>query len=360
MALVPPGADDGSVNTSRHPSLALCGIGPAVALVVAPVVALVVALLPAVTGPSAAAAPAEAAAVPAPAVKISQNASESFFAGGGVACHFNGVLVENHWYRRFDLDGHYRVSKGFAVSQVVVAVEKAFSLDGALPGHVAVSAIDHGDPLVLASLEPLASIPVDYESVPDGSLLKVPVAAVVPGGKDLVVEAVVRAGTDSELFRVGANSAAEVADDYLRADVCSYTQPTPFASIGWPSQNHVLYAVGKAIDCLDAEAAVTAAGTALGVATSRLATAKQVKARAVAGLRKARTTLRKTVAHHGTGSPQVVAARARLAKAKKKNAAAANALKAATAALAAAAAAVSASERSAAGECAQPPLPTVQ
>jgi hypothetical protein len=347
MARVPPGADDGSMNTSRGPSPALLGIGTAVALVAA------------LIGPSALAGPAEAAAAPAPPVKISQNALEAAHPGAGVACHFNSNLAENHWYRRFDLNGHYGVSKGFAVSQLVVAVEKAFSVDGTLPGQVAVSAIDHGDPLLLANLEPLASVPVDYESVADGTLLKVPVTAVVPAGKDLVVEAVVQAGTDSELFRVGANSAPEVADDYLRADVCDYTQPTPFASIGWPSQNHVLYAVGKATDCVDAETAATAAGAALGPATTQLAMAKQAKAGAVAGLRKARRALKKAVAHHAVGSPQVVAARARVAKAKKKQAAKAKALKAATAALTAASAAVTASERSAASECAQPPLPGV-
>ena len=336
------------MSTHRRPSLALLGTGTAVALVAA------------LTGPSAAAGPAEAAAAPAPPVKVSQNASEAFFSGGGVACHFNGNLAENHWYRRFDLHGHYGVSKGFAVTQLVVAVEKAFSLDGTLPGHVAVSAIDHGDPLLLADLEPLASVPVDYESAADGTLLKLPVTAVVPAGKDLVVEAVVQAGTDSELFRVGANSAPEVADDYLRADVCGYTQPTPFASIGWPLQNHVLHAVGKATDCLDAETAVAAAGTALGQATTRLAMAMKAKAQAVARLRKARGALKKAVALHGVGSPQVVAARAKVTRAKNKKVAKEKALRAAAAELAVATAAVSASERSAAGECAQPPLPPVQ
>ncbi len=303
---------------------------------------------------------ADRATAPAPPVKISQNSSEAFFAGGGVACHFNGVLAENHWYRRFDLSGHYGVSKGFAVSRLVVAVEKAFSLDGTLPGHVAVSAIDDGDPLLLANLEPLASVPVDYESVADGALFTVPVTAVVPAGKDLVVEAVVQAGTDSELFRVGANTAPELADDYFRADVCGWTQPTPFTAVGWPMQSHILYAVGKAVDCLDAEASVTAAAAALAHATADLAKAQEAKTKAVGRLRKARSALKNAVAQHGPSSAQAVEARKKVAKAKKAKAAKVKALRAATSAAAAATAEVPASERSAALECAQPPLPSVQ
>jgi hypothetical protein len=317
--------------------------GRAISLVVMPFLAVSLADVPV----------ADAAAAPPPSgpIKVIQNYSEAIVPGVGAACNFGGATTENHWYRRFDLSADHGVAKEFLVSEVVVGVGYATSTDGILPGRVDVWVIDKTDPLLVANLEPLASVPVNWDTAPDLSLKTVPVTAVVPAGKDLVIEAMAEPGSAGELFSVGANSAPELADDYRSSSFCGPFVPTPV------SGSYVLYARGKARDCLDAEAAVLPAEPPVASATAAVAKATGAKKKASKKLRRAKKSYAAAVADHGKTSPQAEAAKARLKKAKKRKAAKALALKQATAALVAATATLEARIASARAECAQPALP---
>ena len=322
--------------------------GRAVALVVVPFLAASLVDVPV--------ADAASAAPPSGPIKVIQNYSEAIVPGVGRACT-SISSYENHWYRRFDLSAGHGVAKEFLVSEVVVGVDHATSADGILPGRVDVWAIDKTDPLLVANLEPLASVPVNWDRASDLSLLTVPVTAVVPVGKDLVIEAMADAGTDGEFFSVGANSEPELADDYLLAPQCGAFVPTRVSALGSPSSNHVLYARGKAMDCLDAEAAVGPAEPPVASATAAVAKATGAKKKASKKLRRAKKTYAAAVADHGKTSAQAKAAKARLKKAKKRKAAKALALKQAATALAVATATLDARIAAARAECAQPTLP---
>ena len=300
-------------------------------------------------------AAAAAAAPPSGPIKVIQNYSEAIVAGEGLACSSGGTSQENHWYRRFDLSAAHGVAKAFLVSEVVVAVDHATSADGILPGRVDVWAIDKTDPLLVANLEPLASVPVNWDSAADLSLKTVPVTAVVPAGKDLVIEAMAEAGSADENFSVGANSTPELATDYISAPFCGVFAPKP---VPW-SSNYVLYARGKAMDCLDAEAAVAPAEPPVASATAAVAKATGAKKKANKLLRRAKKAYAAAVADHGKTSAQAQAAKARLKKAKKRKAAKAKAVKLAAAALVVATAHLDAVTATARAECAQPTLPPV-
>ena len=304
-------------------------------------------------------ADAAAAAPPSGPIKVIQNYSEAIVSGVGRACSFGGSSQENHWYRRFDLSASHGVAKEFLVSEVVVGVDHATSADGILPGRVDVWAIDKADPLMVANLEPLASVPVNWDSASDLSLKALPVTAVVPTGKDLVIEVMAEAGTAGESFSVGANSAPELADDYFYspAAICGAFAPTPLSALGFTSSNHVLYARGKAMDCLDAEAAVGPAEPPVTSATAAVAKAKGAKKKASKKLRGAKKGYAGAVADHGKTSAQAEAAKARLKKAKKRKAAKALALKHAKAALAVATATLTPASRRRARSARSPPCP---
>ncbi len=313
------------------------------------------------------------AATPTPPIKVVQNYSETPVAAGGVSCNSGGTPNENHWYRRFDLAGQHAAAQGFTVSQVVVGVEIASSADSTIPGNVAVWAIDHTDPLILANLEPLATAPVNYDTVADLALLTVPLTAVVPAGKDLVLEAAVQPGTSGELFFVGANAQAELAQDYIRAPGCGVTEITSWAGVGFPNNNHIIFARGKATDCLTAETAVTAAEAALAKAQAAIAPAQAKAAKAKSKANKAKKALKKAkkayasaVKTFGANSAQADAAKKVKAKKAKKAKKTKKALKAANAALAAAQSALTTAQATLTAkqaivvvECAQPALPAL-
>ncbi|GAB3253754.1 hypothetical protein [Nocardioides dilutus] len=298
-----------------------------------------VALGPALAlGLTSAAGAAASAMAPAPPIKVTQTVSDTAPFGNSVTCNGGGIPTENHFYRRFDLAGAHGASQGFVVSQVTLAVEA--SEGGTKPGSVKISAIDAADAFTLANLEPISNTAVNLASVADGTILPVPVNATVPAGKQMVLEVQVDGGTPGFWFP-GSNNLGETAPTYLRADDCGATQPTAVSTLGFPNMHLVLFANGKAVECLNAETAVTSATAAVTQATAVVAKAKKK-------LKKAKKQLRKAIK---SGDDTAIAkAKKKVKKAKKK-------LRAAKKALAAAKAALAAATQSAAVECAQPALP---
>ena len=281
------------------------------------------------------------AATPSAPIKVTQTHSDTVTNGSSVNCNTSGTsMPENHFYRRFDLSGGHAAAQGFTVSEVVFGTEARTSSDGIIPGHVVVSAIDKTDALILANLELIATVPVNLASAAPLTLTTTPIAASVPAGKDMVLEVEVDA-TTNEIWFPGSNGQAETAEAYFRADGCAIPQPVTFASVGFPNANLVLFARGKAVDCVTGEAAVTSAETAAAMAVATAAKADKKLGKAKTRLKKAKIS----------GNPFAIS------RAKKKAKKAKKAAKAAQAALATANAALAKATQTAAVECAQPALP---
>ncbi len=309
-------------------------------------------------------------ASPAPAIKVTQTASDAVTALNSVACGNAANTAENHYYRRFDLSGGYNAAQGFKVSQVSFGVENATSADNTIPGNVLVWAIDPADAFTLANLEPVATVPVNLDSAADGGLLTVPVTATVPAGKDMVLEVEVDAATTGKLFYIGSNTANQSGLSYLRAPACAINEPTPTSGIGFPTMHIVLFANGKAGECITAETAVDTATAALTTATANktkataaVASATTADAAAKKAVSKAKAKLKKAKKSGDASKIKKAKKKVKKAKAAAKKAAAAltaanTALTAATTAVTTATTAVTTATATATTECAQPTLPT--
>jgi hypothetical protein len=311
---------------------------------------------------------APAANAAAPNIKIIQNSAESI-TPGMVACGNTTNTAENHYYRRFDLAGGHNAATGFKVSQVVFGVESATSTDNTIPGNVLVWAIDHADAFTVANLEPVATVPVNLDSVADGTLMTVPIPATVPANKDMVIEVEVDAATTGKKFFLGSNTGAQTAEAYLRAAACAINEPTTMTVVGFGTRHPVLYATGKAQDCITAEAAVDAATAAAAPlaaaktkATQDVTTATAADTAAKSKVAKAKKSLKKAKKSGIASKIKKAKKKVKKAKAAAKAAAAAlaaanTALSTATTALNAANAKVATATATANTECAQPALP---
>lgn len=268
--------------------------------------AATVALVPAFTlGTST-----SAHAAPAPDIKVTQNASEAITSLNSVACGNASNTAENHYYRRFDLAGAHGAADGFSVKQVVFGIETATSGDGTIPGNVSIYSIDHSAAFTLANLTSVATTATNLDSAADGTLKTVDLAGTVPAGKDMVLEVEVDAATTGKLFFIGSNTGNETGASYLRASACAIAQPSTTASIGFPNMHIVLYANGKAVDCTNAETAVTTATNAVTAATA-------AKTKAQAAIAPADAAVASATAADTAAKKAVAKAKAKLKKAKK-------------------------------------------
>ena len=294
-------------------------------------------------------------AAPAPDIKVTQNYSDTVAPLTGVSCNDGITVSDTQYWRRFDLSV-YGAANGFSVSKMTMGVELAESTAGNVPGSFSVYALDHAATLTVANLgTPLATVPVNYDSVADGALLTAAIAATIPAGKDLVIKAAVNDSTTDELFFPGANEDPELAPTYLSSVACGTAEPTPVEDLVGAPLASVLYVGGKTTDCKTAETAVTTATAAAAAAATKVTTATKALKKAAKKVKKAKKALKK--AEQSGDNAKVAKAKKALKKAKKAKKAKKKALASAKAALTAANAAVTAAQAAQNTKCAQPVLP---
>lgn len=278
------------------------------------------------------------AAAPSAPIKIIQNYSETLEFGASTACGGG----DNQWYRRFDLAGNHQVASGFSVDKVVFGTQEVGPLEESITLNVAVKTIDPGAPMLLANLETVSMTTLELTSENAESVLETPLAAVVPPGKDLVVE-ISTPGAQGSMF-IGGNKEPESFPAYLMTSACSVFEPTTTDELGFPDSSLMFYATGKSGDCLIAEAAVTSAEKALATADRKYTKAKKKAKKAQKKMKKAKKT--------GKKSEKYKKALKKYKKAKK-------ALKKSNKARKLARAKLAEAQATAAVECAQPMLPAL-
>ncbi len=300
-----------------------------------------------------------AQAAPAPDIKVTQNSSDAIVDGDGISCNDGLNVSDNQYYRRFDLS-QYGAANGFKTSKLTFGVEVGDATNSQVPGAFSVYALDHsvGASFTKAQLgTALATVPVNYFTATGGTLVSAAIAASVPAGKDMVIEASVAEATTDQVFYPGANESAETGPTYLASAGCGIDDPTPLADLGpFDGLSIVFFANGKTTDCSNAEAAVTKAEAAAAAAATAVTTATSAKAAAHKKVAKAKKKLKKAKKSHNAKA--IKKAKKKLKKAKKADKAASAALAAAQAAKTAADAAVTAAMAQQTAKCAQPALPT--
>ena len=191
---------------------------------------------------AAALAPASAAAAP---TTLSQNTATVITAFNSVSCN-SGFHRENHYIRRFDLDGGHGITGAFEITEVTFGIESATG--GPQPVDVILSTIPNGSPLTFGNMSPLASETVTVNDADSNSLFDVDISATVsdPTATDLVVDVRTPDGTAGEdSFLIGSNSAGQTAPSYIAAAECGISEPTDLAAIGFPNMHIVMSVTGE-------------------------------------------------------------------------------------------------------------------
>jgi subtilisin family serine protease len=178
-------------------------------------------------------------------VTISHSQSQAIMAENSVACSSDSGITttENGFLRHFTL-GDFGITSDFAVSEVSFGVETL--RDTAQPITVNLfQMIDPAGPFTYANFESIGST---TESVPpqELSIVSVPVSGTADAGATLVVEIDAPDLTGTGAFFMGSNTNGQTAPSYIRSASCGLTEPTDYASIGFPNVHIVMNVTGTA------------------------------------------------------------------------------------------------------------------
>jgi hypothetical protein len=178
--------------------------------------------------------PADASvdAAPVSVTSTLQAGSENtVLAQNSISCSQAGQHRDNRYMRTYPLDAA-GITTDFEVTSVAVGIETAASTGASQPIDVRLHTLS--GPLQLANLTQIASESV---AVPPqtGSILNVPITALVPAGSTLVVEVHTPDGVaPGNTFFIGSNRASEDTPSFLIGDDCANPEPTAAGALGVP------------------------------------------------------------------------------------------------------------------------------
>lgn len=168
--------------------------------------------------------------------QITQNTSSTIITTNSVNCP-NG---DNHYWRRFDLDGQHGISNILDVSSVDFGVAAARAPSGSVPVEVRVYSIANADSFVHSNLTLLGSAAYNVPNTTGTAVMpNVAVTGSINGSShDLVVEIYAalpfQAGVQGFLY--GYNKDAQTGPSYLSSPAippngCNLSEPTDLAAI---------------------------------------------------------------------------------------------------------------------------------
>ncbi len=176
--------------------------------------------------------------------------TETITVSNSVSCNGGGQHTDNHYLRRFDLDGDHGMLGGFDVSGVSFAIEQAISSGGAgQPLAVNLYTIPAADALLFANLTPISSTDI-VQADTTLSSVNVAVTGTVDDtvASDLVVAIFSPDGQAAgHSFFIGSNANGETAPSYIAAPDCGLTEPTAMADVGFPNMHIVMTVLGEEI-----------------------------------------------------------------------------------------------------------------
>jgi hypothetical protein len=168
-----------------------------------------------------------------------------------VACGVAGDhTADNHYLRRFFLNGDHGIVDQFTVESVdfgVSQVETPSGLPVATIVTMNIYSIANGDAFTFANMTLEDSAPIEVTTADVGSILNVAVGGVFadPVGTDLVVDLFSPDLTaDAIQFRAGANGNGSTRDAYIASDACGISEPTGISAIGFPTSQYIFVVHG--------------------------------------------------------------------------------------------------------------------
>jgi subtilisin-like proprotein convertase family protein len=170
-------------------------------------------------------------------IVITHSNSQNIEAGAGIACNTGNIANDNSFFRDFDLDDDFGINGDFEVLFAEFGVDdvsnsydidvRIWSSDGAFPGGV----------LTLLAEETTTIDPGDI-----GTVVSVPISAVVPAGLNMVYE-VSNTGDGVTTFYLGNNNDGQTGPSWILAPDCGANAPTDLVDFGITS-SFVMNVVG--------------------------------------------------------------------------------------------------------------------
>jgi hypothetical protein len=198
------------------------------------------------TNPNPANPPSGAPYVP-DAPNITQSVDPSTITAlNGIACTASGIAADNHFLRRFFLNGDHGIAVQYNVTSVDFGVESVNVYIGATaPITVSTYSIANGAGFTFANMgTALASTTRNFADGSGGFVENFVVSGSIidPVGQDLVVDMFwpdVTATGDYGIWP-GTNAAGETQPGYLASVGCGLAEPATLDSIGFPAVDLVV------------------------------------------------------------------------------------------------------------------------
>ena len=176
---------------------------------------------------------------------ITHSTSQAITPLHSVACT-NGVShTDNSYWRAFNM-ATFTGSEHYSVTSVSFGVDQATGAGGTQPVTVRLYTTANFPVGFPGSLTQIATTTVQVPDSASGTVLSVPLVAMVPAGtSELVMEVFTPDGQAAgNLFFIGSNAAAETGPSYLSAADCGIPTPMTTAAIGFPNMHIVFNVLG--------------------------------------------------------------------------------------------------------------------
>jgi subtilisin-like proprotein convertase family protein len=185
-----------------------------------------------------------------PDVFITHSDSQTVNPGGSVACGSSaaGYTTENAYFRDFDLAQDFGIFNEFEVMQAEFGMQTVGAANH--PVTVNVYSLSGSAPLSSSFGEAVLQGTANYNVNPtdEGTVVNVPVSAMIPAGDRLVFEVFLSSGVDIPAqFRIGVNDLGQTDATYLASASCGLPDPLDVAAIGFPDMHVVMNILGTEI-----------------------------------------------------------------------------------------------------------------
>ncbi len=172
------------------------------------------------------------------ATTITHSNTQSITPGEGLTCNTDNIANDNRFFRDFDLANDFGITTDFEVTDAEFGIE---TISGPFP--ITVNIYSTTDTFPGGTLTIQGSAIYNAVAADAGTVVSVPVSAVIPAGERLIYEIVIT-GDGITSFFLGANLDGQTGPSYIQAADCGAPTPTDLVELGFPDTSYVMNIVG--------------------------------------------------------------------------------------------------------------------
>ena len=174
-------------------------------------------------------------------IVITHSATQNIVPGDGITCNAGGIANDNLYFRDFDLENDFGIDGIFNVTSAEVGIETLITSTGTFTLTANIYTTDA--PFPTGTLTLLGTGTLDAVDADAGTVVSIPVDAVVPAGAIMVYELSITGDGVTQFF-VGANQDGQTGVSWIQATDCGADVPTDLNDFGFPN-SYVMNVVGE-------------------------------------------------------------------------------------------------------------------